>query len=283
MRRTERGYVRPQHGRRGGHGEVATATAGTRPSPGIASTRRGSCDRDSGRLQGCAPPQAGIKPWDSAPAEFHLASKRAAAVAAAKPTPLGICPRRRRGIRAAGFRSCGIPLADQKKAHRVGLASVQLTRSTFAEATAGRESLQPSALRARCTRKPTSAFGRRQALVRENVSQIATIVFIPPFAREIWSTQKRTEGGGSVVRPPNRPPPKRLPVGGPSTSGAPSSVHTGHYGPVVAPSSGNRSRKLARCGLFFSHSISLRLDACALERKGPWIRRAGCAFVHLPG
>ena len=36
---------------------------------------RGSCDRDSGRLQGCAPPQAGIKPQDSAPAESCLASK----------------------------------------------------------------------------------------------------------------------------------------------------------------------------------------------------------------
>ena len=54
---------------------------------------------------------------------------------------------------------------------------------------------------------------------------------------------KAHRGGGSLVRPPNRPPPKRLSVGGPSTSGAPSSVHTGHYGPVPRPSSGNRSRK----------------------------------------
>ena len=30
--------------------------------------------------------------------------------------PLGICHRRRRGIRAAGFRSCGILLADQRSA-----------------------------------------------------------------------------------------------------------------------------------------------------------------------
>lgn len=127
--------------------------------------------------------------------------------------------------------------------HRIGLASVQLTRSTFAEATAGRESLQPSALRARCTRKPTGAIAGRQAPFRDNVSQIATIAFAGAFPREFGSRQKRTEGGGSLVRPPNRPPPKRLPVGGPSTSGAPSSVHTGHYGPVPQPSSGNRSRK----------------------------------------
>ena len=77
--------------------------------------------------------------------------------------------------------------------HRVGLASVQLTLSTFAEATAGRESLQPRALRARCTLKATARFGRRQAPVRENVSQSATIVFLLGFAREIRSTQKHTE------------------------------------------------------------------------------------------
>ena len=170
------------------------------------------CDRDSGRLPGWAPPEAGIKPQESAPAD-----------------------------------SC---LADQQEAHRVGLAFVQLTRSTFAEAIAGRESLQPRALRARCTRKLTGGFDPRQAFARENVSQIATIVFFQSFAREIRSTQKRTEGGGSVVRPPNRPPPKRLPVGGPSTSGAPSSVHTGHYGPVRTPSSGNRSRN-TQFAIFF--------------------------------
>ena len=32
------------------------------------------CGRESGRLQGCAPPEAGIKPWGSAPADSHLAS-----------------------------------------------------------------------------------------------------------------------------------------------------------------------------------------------------------------
>ena len=41
----------------------------------IPSRQRGRCDRDSGRLQGSAPPQAGIKPRDSAPAESRLASK----------------------------------------------------------------------------------------------------------------------------------------------------------------------------------------------------------------
>ena len=98
---------------------------------------------------------------------------------------------RRAGRPAAKRPASG--LAGPKKAHRVGLASVQLTRSTFAEATAERESLQPRALRARCTLKATARFGRRQAPVRENVSQSATIVFLLGFAREIRSTQEHTE------------------------------------------------------------------------------------------
>ena len=218
IRRTRRGYA----------GGLPSSTSGGNDTSGRGTILRGSRDRDSGRLQGCAPPEAGIERRDSAPAD---------------------------------------PLADQEM-HRVGLASVQLTRSTSAEAIAGRESLQPSALRARCTRKPTGPFGRRQAPSRDNVSQIAIIAFCCTFPREFGSTQKRTEGGGSFVRPPNRPPPKRLPVGGPSTSGAPSSVHTGHYGPVIAPSSGYRSEiRTLRPFLFAQYELAS--DACALERNGP--------------
>ncbi len=50
-----------------------------------------------------------------------------------------------------------------KKMHRVGVASVQLTRSTAAEATACRECLQPSALRARCNSQSSREFHARQA------------------------------------------------------------------------------------------------------------------------
>ena len=45
------------------------------------------------------------------------------------------------------------PRARTKKMHRIGGASVQLTRSTFPKRLPGGESLRPSALRARCTRK----------------------------------------------------------------------------------------------------------------------------------
>jgi hypothetical protein len=168
---------------------------------------------------------------------------------ASRKTTVPVRATMRRIVRAYGRRIATKVVSDPgrtpggpKKMHRVGLASVQLTRSTLAEATAGRESLQPSALRARCTRKPTGAFVGRQAPSRVNLSQIATIRFVCRIRYGIRVQAEPHRGGGSFVRPPNRPPPKRLPVGGPSTSGAPSSVHTGHYGPVRAPSSGNRSR-----------------------------------------
>jgi hypothetical protein len=150
--------------------------------------------------------------------------------------------------------------------HRTGLASVQLTRSTFAEAIAGRESLQPSALRARCTWKLTGAVVGRQALWRRINPQIAPLFIRRSIELEFAPPNtKMHRAGGSLVRPPNRPPPRRLPVGGPSTSGAPSSVHAGHYGPPVAPSSGNRTREAALCDLFFTQSMDLRLTAYALN------------------
>ena len=44
-------------------------------------------------------------------------------------------------------------------------------------------------------------------------------------------------GRCSLVRPPDQPPPKRLLLGGPSTSGAPSSVQFADYGRGRCPSS----------------------------------------------
>ena len=70
-------------------------------------------------------------------------------------------PRRRRG--SSGRNPLlRIPAREQTKMHRVGVAFVQLTRSTFAEATAGRECLQPPALRARCTWKGSASFRSSQ-------------------------------------------------------------------------------------------------------------------------
>ena len=134
--------------------------------------------------------------------------------------------------------------AAEKEMHRVGVAVVQLTRSTFAEATAGRESLQPRASRARCSWKLTVLFCARQAPKKGERSQIATIAFLPEIFRRNQRDQAEMHRVRcSLVRPPNRPPPKRLPVGGPSTSGAPSSVHPGHYGPDRRPSSVEENEK----------------------------------------
>jgi hypothetical protein len=84
---------------------------------------------------------------------------------------------------------------------------------------------------------------------------------------EFGPKEKCTEVGGPLVRPPNRPPPKRLPVGGPSTSGAPSSVQWGHYGPRHAPSSGNRSRKAQFAFFPYTPYAFAILLACSTEER----------------
>ena len=89
--------------------------------------------------------------------------------------------------------------------HRVGLASVQLTRSTFAEATAGRECLQPPALRARCNWKDSARFRTRQAHLNTILSQIATIsipakIFVLERSCDTHSTTKMHRARCSLVR-----------------------------------------------------------------------------------
>src|SRR5262245_21537807 len=132
--------------------------------------------------------------------------------------------------------------------HRVGLASVQLPRSTAAEATACRESLQPSALRARCNWKVTRDFSVRQPSGKQFVRKLRHSSFcgrssgrgtelIVSIHREIPDHAKMHRVRLASVRPPDRPPPKRLPLGVPSTSGAPSSVQLGDYGSPDAASS----------------------------------------------
>ena len=61
------------------------------------------------------------------------------------------------------------------------------------------------------------------ASIRVEKSVLAKLI-APQFRRHA----KMHRGRCSFVRPPDRPPPKRLPLGGPSTSGAPSSVQLGH-------------------------------------------------------
>ncbi len=56
------------------------------------------------------------------------------------------------------------------------------------------------------------------------------------FVQELLVHAKMHRDRLASVRSPDRPPPKRLPLGGPSTSGAPSSVQLGDYGLPEAPS-----------------------------------------------
>ena len=104
------------------------------------------------------------------------------------------------------FRLLPNPAGEQEtKMHRVGVAFVQLTRSTFAEATAGRECLQPPALRARCNWKDSVRFCVRQAHPNAILSQIATIsipveIFVVERSCDTHSTTKMHRARCSLVR-----------------------------------------------------------------------------------
>jgi hypothetical protein len=252
----------PPHGKE----VVATATAGAfrdlsppqardperqdsaRRDPARGTRKRGSCDRESGRLQGSVPPQAGIKRQETASAVSCLRAR---------------------------------------KMHRVGLASVQLTRSTFAEAIAGRESLQPRALRARCNPKATAPFDDRQAISGRMLRKLRHFPLRGCFALLVGpdtakSTQKCTEAGAP-------------------SSGLPTDLRRSdclsesHQPPALRPRCTQDTRASRRCRQAPSNDKyrSLRLslykpNILASSRlcstwTGPRIRRAGCAFVHFPG
>ena len=179
------------------------------------------------------------------------------------------------------------PAGEQdKEMHRVGVAFVQLTRSTFAEATAGRECLRPSALRARCTRKSTGEFRGRQVLRTQRDRKLrqysASGSFCDGFALE--GANSRKNAPRSVLpRPTYRPTAaeatacRRAINLGRSVLGAP-----GTLGPPGVAVKHRGTPKSALCGLFFTTCTHLRSTLCALQRTGPRFRRAGCAFVHFP-
>ena len=181
-----------------------------------------------------------------------------------EPAPSGACRA------AGGDPSGGIPLLRDpargpKKMHRVGLASVQLTRSTFAEATAGRESLQPSALRARCTRKSSRRIPRASSTHRKrNCRKLRHIVDPQRFrvARARFahrmSTQKRTEAGA----PSSGFPTDLRRSDCLSESHQPQALrprcNRDTTGSATVPSSGTRTEIPALCGFFFTSRTYLR-------------------------
>src|SRR4029078_8899147 len=163
---------------------------------------------------------------------------------------------------------------------------VQLTRSTFAEATAGRESLQPSAPRARCTRKSSFSFRDCQACPVEIVantdkSSISPIITIGRCVPHRHSTQKCTETGApssdfptdlrrSVCLSESHQPQALRPRCNQDS--------TGRSGQRQA--NGNAISRCLRSFLYKAHILASRA-LCSIS-KGPRIRRVGCAFVHFP-
>jgi hypothetical protein len=177
----------------------------------------------------------------NSPARHRRWQRRSAEVATATAGAFRDVPRRRRGIRARDSAPAESRLRTKKNAPsrcrlrpahpidlrrsdcRAGVPSTSGAPCSVHSETYGHICSPSSILSRECFANCDNSFGSQ-------------------LARKFGSSHKCTEVGGSLVRPPNRPPPKRLPVGGPSTSGAPSSVHTGHYGAILVPSSRNRPR-----------------------------------------
>jgi hypothetical protein len=190
------------------------------------------------------------------------------------------------GDQAAGNRFCGALLAS-KEMHRVGVASVQLTRSTFAEAIAGRESLQPRALRARCTRKPNDSFAPRQADRDAIPRKLRHSSFQPGYCVSGESTEEKCAQ-------------KCTEAGAPS-SGLPTDLRRSdclsesHQPPALRPrctrdTRASRRARQARSEIdlrslrnFLYKPNILAFSTPCSTWAGPRIRRAGCAFVHFPG
>ena len=170
--------------------------------------------------------------------------------------------------------------------HRVGLAVVQLTRSTSAEATAGRESLQPSALRARCTRKGSRAFNRCQAPRNRNYRKYRVLRSCSAFASAI-----RPESGNQRR---NAPKPVLLRPAIRLTSAEASACRRainlrrsvlGAIGTLRVDRGGVKrtaTRFPAVCDLFFTTRTYLRLALCALSQKRTKDSPSRVRFRPLP-
>jgi hypothetical protein len=81
-----------------------------------------------------------------------------------------------------------------------------------------------------------------------------------------WRTNAAHRGRFAFVRLPDRPPPKRLPVGEPSTSSAPSSVHMGDYGSESGGSSPS-GPTFPLFAMFSLHRAQLCVRCCVLYKE----------------
>jgi len=170
--------------------------------------------------------------------------------------------------------------------HRVGLAVVQLTRSTSAEATAGRESLQPSALRARCTRKGSRPFDRCQAPRSCNYRKYRLLrsrsAFVPAI-RPASGNQRRNAPSQVLLRPAIR-----LTSAEASACRRAINLRRSVLGAIrtLRVDRGSVKRTATRfpavCDLFFTRRTYLRLALCALSQKDQGFAEPGALSSTSP-
>jgi hypothetical protein len=119
-----------------------------------------------------------------------------------------------------------------------------------------------------------SSFGRRSGDTEPGASR--------RFGSELPVHAKMHRARLASVRSPDRPPPKRLPLGGPSTSGAPSSVQLGDYGSRDAASRSSRTENSALCDLFFTNRTYLRQVVHALPKQDHGFAEPGALSSTSP-
>jgi hypothetical protein len=186
----------------------------------------------------CPGRRAGFKPQESAPADSCLASKENAP-SRSRLRPANPIDLRRSDCRAGEPSTSGAPCSVHSETYWcICPASSALSRQCVANC----DIRVLTAIAGMVPRKNAVATATAGVFRDVPRRRRGSSRGIWPLPNPAWRANKMHRVGGSLVRPPNRPPPKRLPVGGPSTSGAPSSVQSGHYGAVHATSSRNRSR-----------------------------------------
>jgi hypothetical protein len=176
------------------------------------------------------------------------------AVATAKRAPSGICPAEG-GDQAAGIHSVDSCSRTRKCTESVSPSSSSPDRPPPKRLPGGRAfNLRRSVLGAlgNLVRHSTRVKHVVLLFLANTDNPVSGEVFAADAAKTGRIHAEMHRGRCSLVRLSDRPPPKRLPVGEPSTSGAPSSVQSGDYDPRRPASSA--------IGLRFPHFATFSLQ-----------------------
>ena len=204
----------------------------------------------SGRLQGSAPPKAGIKPQDPAPAGSCWRTRKRKCTESVSPSsssPDRPSPKRLPGGSAFNLRRSVLGAIGKIAPD---FACVKHIRMRF------------------CRKLRQSAFQREIIVVERSCDTHSTTKMHRARCSLVrLSTDRRRSDCLSESHQPRALRPR-------CTRDTRASRRW--------PSSIVQIRNSALCGLFFTPRTHLRSTLCALQRTGPRIRRAGCAFVHFP-